>query len=79
MGDLFIWIGIAICITQSAMFSGLNLAFFSLTRLSLEIEAKASPKSGAKNVLKMRQDSNFLLTTILWGNVRYQCIVDSIV
>ena len=69
MGDLFIWIGIAICITQSAMFSGLNLAFFSLTRLNLEIEAQASPKGGAKNVLKMRQDSNFLLTTILWGNV----------
>lgn len=69
MEELLIWAGIAICITQSAMFSGLNLAFFSLTRLRLEIEAEASPKSGAKNVLKMRQDSNFLLTTILWGNV----------
>lgn len=69
MENYLIWIGIAACLTQSAMFSGLNLAFFSLTRLRLEIEAEASPKSGARNVLKMREDSNFLLTTILWGNV----------
>lgn len=69
MNDLLIWIGIAFCITQSAMFSGLNLAFFSLTRLRLEIEAEASQNNGASKVLQMRRDSNFLLTTILWGNV----------
>ncbi len=69
MDNYYIWIGIVVCITQSAMFSGLNLAFFSLTRLRLEIEAEASPKSGARKVLRMRKDSNFLLTTILWGNV----------
>ena len=69
MEIFFVWIGIAFCITQSAIFSGLNLAFFSLTRLRLEIEAEASPKSGARKVLQMREDSNFLLTTILWGNV----------
>lgn len=51
------------------MFSGLNLAFFSLTRLRLEIEAEGSSSQGAKRVLAMREDSNFLLTTILWGNV----------
>jgi len=49
------------------MFSGLNLAFFSLSRLRLEIEAEHS--SSAESVLAMRRDSNFLLTTILWGNV----------
>lgn len=69
MNDIFIWLGIFFCITQSAIFSGLNLAFFSLTRLRLEIEAEASPKTGAAKVLSMRKDSNFLLTTILWGNV----------
>ena len=69
MNNILIWAGIFFCLTQSAMFSGLNLAFFSLTRLRLEIEAEATPKSGARKVLKMRQDSNFLLTTILWGNV----------
>jgi len=65
--DTLVWLGIAFCVTQSAMFSGLNLAFFGLSRLQLEVEADANPK--AKRVLKMREDSNFLLTTILWGNV----------
>lgn len=69
MNDIYVWAGIAVCLTQSAMFSGLNLAFFSLTRLRLEIEAETSPSSGARKVLRMRRDSNFLLTTILWGNV----------
>lgn len=69
MQEILIWSGILICISQSAIFSGLNLAFFSLTRLRLEIEAESSKTRGALNVLAMRQDSNFLLTTILWGNV----------
>ncbi len=69
MTEILTWVGIFICLTQSAMFSGLNLAFFSFTRLRLEIEAEASQSRGAKHVLKMREDSNFLLTTILWGNV----------
>lgn len=63
-----IWIGIAICILHSAMFSGLNLAFFSLSRLRLEAEAAAGNRS-AKKILELRRDANFLLTTILWGNV----------
>lgn len=62
------WIGIAFCITQSAIFSGLNLAFFSISRLRLEIEVSRSNEN-ARKVLTLRSDSNFLLTTILWGNV----------
>ena len=62
------WLGIIFCLTQSAMFSGLNLAFFSLSRLQLEVEAERGDKRAAK-MLKLRQDSNFLLATILWGNV----------
>lgn len=69
MSDLYIWLGILFCVSQSAMFSGLNLAFFSFTRLRLEIEAGGSSSKSASKVLKMREDSNFLLTTILWGNV----------
>ncbi|MBW1615263.1 MAG: DUF21 domain-containing protein [Deltaproteobacteria bacterium] len=65
--DFFIWIGIILCISQSAMFSGLNLAFFSINRLKLEIEA--SHNKTAKKILEARKDSNFLLTTILFGNV----------
>jgi len=63
-----IWIGIFVCLSQSAIFSGLNLAFFSLSRLRLEAEA-ATGSRPAERILKFRRDSNFLLTTILWGNV----------
>jgi metal transporter CNNM len=66
--DLFIWIGIVFCISQSAMFSGLNLAFFSISKLLLEIESKKGNKHALK-IATLREDSNFLLTTILWGNV----------
>ncbi len=69
MNETFTWLSIAFCISQSAIFSGLNLAFFSLTRLRLEIEAESSKSPGSAKVLEMRKDSNFLLTTILWGNV----------
>jgi len=66
--DLVVWLGILFCITQSAMFSGLNLAFFSVSKLRLELESSQGNKHAIK-VLKMRGDANFLLTTILWGNV----------
>jgi CBS domain containing-hemolysin-like protein len=62
------WIGIIFCITQSAMFSGMNLALFSIGRLRLEVEASLGNRDAMK-ILDLRQDSNFLLTTILWGNV----------
>ncbi|MCK4786436.1 MAG: DUF21 domain-containing protein [Desulfobacteraceae bacterium] len=66
--NALIWVGIGFCISQSAMFSGLNLAFFSISKLRLEIESKKNNKHALK-IAKMREDSNFLLTTILWGNV----------
>lgn len=66
--EIFTWLGILFCVSQSAMFSGLNLAFFSISKLELEIESKYGSKE-AKKVLAMREDSNLLLTTILWGNV----------
>ncbi|GAA3920266.1 DUF21 domain-containing protein [Litoribacillus peritrichatus] len=66
--DFLIWGGIAVCILHSAVFSGLNLAFFSMSRLQLEVEVKQG-NNAAKKILTMREDSNFLLATILWGNV----------
>ena len=62
------WIGIALCLSQSAMFSGLNLALFGVSWLRLEALA-ATGHSDARHLLTLRKDSNFLLTTILWGNV----------
>ena len=68
MIDSITWAGIVFCISQSAIFSGLNLAFFSVSKLRLEIEASQGNKHAAR-VIALRKDSNFLLTTILWGNV----------
>jgi hypothetical protein len=62
------WFGIFLCISQSAIFSGMNLALFSISRLRLEVEAELGDRHASK-ILKMRRDSNFLLTTVLWGNV----------
>lgn len=62
------WIGIVLCLSQSAMFSGSNLAFFSLGRMRLEAEVEKGNRSAAR-VLRLRKDSNLLLCTILWGNV----------
>jgi CBS domain containing-hemolysin-like protein len=39
MGAIYIWAGIFLCLSQSAMLSGLNLACFSVSRLQLEIDA----------------------------------------
>lgn len=62
------WLGIAVCLVQSGMFSGLNLAVFSVSRLRLEVEA-AGGSTGARRVLEFRRRSNLVLATILWGNV----------
>lgn len=63
-----IWLGIVVCLTQSAMFSGLNLGMLGPARLRLQVAAKGGDKGAAK-VLELREDFHLLLTTILWGNV----------
>ena len=63
-----LWIGIALCIVQGGIFSGLNLAIFSVSRLRLEVEA-AGGSGDAARLLSLRADSHFTLATILWGNV----------
>lgn len=68
MNDALIWLGIALCLSQSATFSGLNLAVFSLSRLELEVAAEGGDRR-ARAVLALRRDANRTLTTILWGNV----------
>lgn len=68
MNDALIWLGIAFCISQSALFSGSNIAVFSLSRLRLEAAAAAGDTS-ASSALELRRDANFTLVTILVGNV----------
>lgn len=65
---LLFWCGILLCLSQSAMLSGLNLGLFSLSRMELNVAArKGDPR--AKRLLLVRKDANFALVTILWGNV----------
>jgi CBS domain containing-hemolysin-like protein len=58
--NVLIWIGIALCITQSAIFSGLNLAIFSVSKLRLEVEV-AGGNRDAFVLLDLRKDSNLTL------------------
>ncbi len=66
--SVFVWIGIAVCLSQAALLSGLNLAVFSVSRLRLEVEAAAGGRAAAR-LLTLRRDANGLLATILWANV----------
>ncbi len=68
MPEWISWTLLLACITQSAMFSGLNLAVFGVSRLRLEAE-HALGHPAASRVLALRLDSNTTLATILWGNV----------
>ena len=65
---LVTWIGIFLCLSQSAMLSGLNLGLFSMSRLELQVEAHKGD-ARARRVLALRENANFALVTILWGNV----------
>jgi len=66
--DIWMWLGVFACVTQSALFSGLNLAVFSLPQLRLQIEVDGGNKD-AKHLLSLRKNSNQVLATIIWGNV----------
>ncbi|WP_019584296.1 DUF21 domain-containing protein [Thioalkalivibrio sp. ALE16] len=66
--SLLTWLGILVCLSQSAILSGLNLGLFSRSKLELEVQAqKGDPR--AERLLALRGDANFALVTILWGNV----------
>jgi metal transporter CNNM len=65
---VWIWAGIIVCVVQSGLFAGLNLAIFSLSQLRLQIEADGGNKDAAR-VLELRKDSNGVLSTVIWGNV----------
>ncbi len=66
--DGWIWLGMVLCLSQSAMFSGLNLGMLGPSRLRLQVAARGGNR-GAERILALREDFNLLLTTILWGNV----------
>lgn len=69
-----IWLLVFICLLQSAIFAGLTIGLFGLSRLRLEIEAESNNKY-AERILDIRKDSNFLLATLLWGNVAVNVLI----
>ncbi len=71
---ILIWLAILVAVAHAAMFSGLNLAVFSLSRLRLEIEASTGNASAA-TVRELRRNSNFTLATILWGGVATDVLI----
>jgi len=72
--ESLIWLGIIFCLSQSAIFSGLNISLFSISKMRLEAEADSGGKE-AQLILKLRSKSNLLLSTILWGNVGVNCLL----
>ncbi len=68
------WLGIIVCVIQSALFSGLNLAVFSLSLLRLQIEADGG-NADAVRVLNLRKSSNQVLATVIWGNVSTNVLI----
>ena len=74
MNEIITWILIVLCLIQSAIFAGMTLGVFGLGRLRLEIEAEANNKEAIK-ILQIRRDSNFLLTTLLWGNIAANVLI----
>lgn len=72
MAELPMWLGIAFCVSQSAMFSGLNLAVFSLDRLNLEVEVERGSKA-AQRILKLCEILNFVLTESCTGMSASKC------
>jgi metal transporter CNNM len=66
--SIWIWLGIIVCVVQSALFAGLNLAVFSLSQLRLQLEADGGNTDAAR-VLDLRKNSNQVLATVIWGNV----------
>ncbi len=47
--EVIIWIGIFICLSQSGILSGLNLAFFNISKLKLELEVEKDNKKAKKD------------------------------
>jgi metal transporter CNNM len=68
VSSIWIWLGIIACIAQSGLFAGLNLAVFSLSQIRLQIEVDGGNTDAAR-VLELRQNSNQVLATVIWGNV----------
>ncbi len=69
-----VWAGIALCLSQSALLSGMNLGLFAMSRLELNVAAKKGDRR-AQTILSLRRRANLALVTILWGNVAVNVVL----
>ena len=61
--NILLWLGILLCLIQSAMFSGLTIGFFGLSRLRLEVETATKDPAAFKILVEFwslsGRDSDF--------------------
>jgi CBS domain containing-hemolysin-like protein len=57
--NVLIWTGIVLCISQSTMFSGLNLALLGISRLRLALEASTGNPAAVK--ISIGRDDGFFI------------------
>lgn len=72
------WIAILVLLFLSACFSGLNLGLLSLDLSGLEIVANGSDETNsryARAIIPVRKHHNWLLTTLLLGNVMVNSLI----
>lgn len=74
MGDNLVFLPIGFLLLLSALFSGLNLGLFTLSKNHLKYKAELGDKKAAR-VYKVRKDGNLLLCTLLIGNVTVNSVL----
>jgi metal transporter CNNM len=72
--EVLAWLIIGGCLILSALFSGLTIGLFGISRLRLEVQADAG-RRGAQRILCLRRDANFLLAALLWANVGVNVLI----
>ena len=72
--DFSPWLWMLIALMHSALFSGLNLGFFGVSRLKLVVQSETGNED-AKRILSLRDDAHLLLATLLWANVASNVLI----
>ncbi len=74
MGDYTVLVPVVFLLTLSALFSGLNLGFFTLHKNDLKRKAELGDKK-AEKLYRLRKNGNLLLCTLLIGNVTVNSVL----
>lgn len=74
MGHAIVFAPIILLLILSALFSGLTLGLFTLSKTRLKYKAELGDETAAK-IYKIRKDGNLLLCTLIIGNVTVNSIL----